>query len=146
MTSENRRVISVLVSRVLPTRSHVSTSSLIDSAVAPSATAIPQNTKPRWIALGKEYPKMCRVLKTMPLLATAVPAVIPTEIPSDVWAAAGLRLLLTTSIKLKPWSLSRSGRLPKSARGPVSPSWMRSKTSSHSPRNRQWSPSTHPVV
>ena len=146
MTSENRRVISVLVSRVLPTKSRVSTSSLIDAAVAPSVTAIPQNTKPRWIALSNADLETCRILKAMPLLATAVPTVIPTEIPSDVWASAGLGLLFTASIKLKPWSLSRSGRLPKSARGPVSPSWMRSKRSFHNPRNRQWSPSTHPVV
>ena len=146
MTSENRRVISVLVSLVLPTRSDVGPSSLIDAAAASIAKAIPKNAKPERIALGKDDREMCRVLKTMPLLATSIPTLIPTVIPSDILAPAGLGGLSTTSIKLRPWSLSRSGRLPKSAREPVSPSWMRSKRSSRNPENRQWSLSTRQVA
>ena len=137
MTSENRRVISVLFSLVLLIRSGAVPSSLIDPAAASSAKAIPENTKPRWIALGKDDPDIYRVLKSMPLLAISTPNVVPTVTRSEVLASAGLGALSRASIKLRPWSLSRSGRRPKSATGPVSPSWMRSKRSSHSPRNQQ---------
>ena len=146
MTSENRRVISVLVSLVLPTRSGVGPSSLIDAAAASIAKAIPKNAKPERIALGKDDREMCRVLKTMPLLATSIPTLIPTVIPSDILASSDLVGLSAASIKLRPWPLSRNGRLPKLAVGQVSPSWMKSRRSSHNLRNRQWSPSTRQVA
>ena len=98
-----------------------------------SVNATPGHCRTPWIEVRSDHRKTCRMLER----TSFVSACFPTLISNGVLTSDRLGSFSAVSIKLRPWSLSRSGQLPKSARGPVSPSWMRSKRSSHNPRNQQ---------